>query len=202
MIDISQTTAPKSDQLNADSLISGPRTITITRVSANEGGDQPINVFFEGDDNKPFRPCKSMRRVMMAIWGNDGATYSGKSMTIWRDPNVTWGGMAVGGIRISHMSHMDRDTTLAITESKTKRKPLVVKVLKVAAPTTTPPPTTAPDNAFNLAHDAASKGTAAFTAWWNSDVGKTCRDKVKPDMDELKATAAAADAATTDEAPM
>jgi len=196
MIDISQTTAPKSDQLNSDDLIGGPRTITITRVSANEGGDQPINVFFEGDDNKPFRPCKGMRRVMMAIWGNDGATYAGKSMTIWRDPNVTWGGMAVGGIRISHMSHMDRDTTLAITESKAKRKPLVVKVLRVETTTT------APDSAFNLAHDAASKGTAAFTAWWNSDVGKTCRDTVKPDMDELKATAAAADAATTDEAPM
>jgi hypothetical protein len=201
MIDISQTTAPKSDQLNSDDLIGGPRTITITRVSANEGGDQPINVFFEGDDNKPFRPCKGMRRVMMAIWGNDGSTYAGKSMTIWRDPDVTWGGMAVGGIRISHMSHMDRDTTLAVTESKTKRKPLVVKMLRVEAPK--PAPTTAaPENAFELAHAAASKGTAAFTEWWNSDVGKTCREAVKPNMAEIKATAAAADAATTDEAPM
>jgi len=201
MIDISQTTAPKSDQLNADDLIGGPRTITITRVSANEGGDQPINVFFEGDDNKPFRPCKGVRRVMMAVWGNDGSTYAGKSMTIWRDPDVTWGGMAVGGIRISHMSHMDRDTTLAVTESKTKRKPLVVKMLRVEAPT--PAPTTAaPENAFELAHAAASKGTAAFKEWWNSDVGKTCREAVKPNMAEIKATAAAADAATTDEAPM
>ena len=201
MIDISQTTAPKSDQLNSDDLIGGPRTITITRVSANEGGDQPINVFFEGDDNKPFRPCKSVRRVMMAVWGNDGSTYAGKSMTIWRDPTVTWGGMAVGGIRISHMSHMDRDTTLAVTESKTKRKPLVVKMLRVEAPKPAPP-TAAPENAFELAHAAASKGTAAFTEWWNSDVGKTCRAVVKPNMAEIKATAAAADAATTDEAPM
>ena len=201
MIDISQTTAPKSDQLNSDDLIGGPRTITITRVSANEGGDQPINVFFEGDDNKPFRPCKGVRRVMMAVWGNDGSTYAGKSMTIWRDPSVTWGGMAVGGIRISHMSHMDRDTTLAITESKTKRKPLVVKMLRVEAPT--PAPTTAaPENAFELAHAAASKGTAAFTEWWNSDVGKTCREAVKPNMAEIKATAAAADAAQDDAAPM
>ena len=201
MIDISQTTAPKSDQLNSDDLIGGPRTITITRVSANEGGDQPINVFFEGDDNKPFRPCKSMRRVMMAIWGNDGATYAGKSMTIWRDPNVTWGGMAVGGIRISHMSHMDRDTTLAITESKTKRKPLVVKVLRATAPTT-PPPSAAPDNARDLARAAANGGRAAFATWWNSDVGKTCRDAAQGIMPDLQAAVAAADAATTDEAPM
>ena len=195
MIDISQTTAPKSDQLNSDDLIGGPRTITITRVSANEGGDQPINVFFEGDDNKPFRPCKSMRRVMMAIWGNNGATYAGKSMTIWRDPSVTWGGMAVGGIRISHMSHMERDTTLAITESKTKRKPLVVRMLTVA-------PTETPDAAYALARAAAANGKAAFTAWWNSDEGKMCRDAVKPIMPELQAAVAAADAMPDDEAPM
>ena len=201
MIDISQTTAPKSDQLNSDDLIGGPRTITITRVSANEGGDQPINVFFEGDDNKPFRPCKGMRRVMMAIWGNNGATYAGKSMTIWRDPSVTWGGMAVGGIRISHMSHMDRDTTLAITESKTKRKPLVVRVLTVA----TPAPTETPDAAYALARAAASNGKAAFTTWWNSDEGKLCRDAVKPIMPELQAAVAAADAVPAqgdDECPM
>jgi len=201
MIDISQTTAPKSDQLNSDDLIGGPRTITITRVSANEGGDQPINVFFEGDDNKPFRPCKGMRRVMIAIWGNNGATYAGKSMTIWRDPSVTWGGMAVGGIRISHMSHMDRDTTLAITESKTKRKPLVVRVLTVA----TPAPTETPDAAYALARAAASNGKAAFTTWWNSDEGKMCRDAVKPIMPELQAAVAAADAVPAqgdDECPM
>jgi len=198
MIDISQTTAPKSDQLNSDDLIGGPRTITITRVSANEGGDQPINVFFEGDDNKPFRPCKGMRRVMMAIWGNNGATYAGKSMTIWRDPSVTWGGMAVGGIRISHMSHMERDTTLAITESKTKRKPLVVRMLTVA-------PTETPDAAYALARAAASNGKAAFTTWWNSDEGKLCRDAVKPIMPELQAAVAAADAVPAqgdDECPM
>ena len=202
MIDISQTTAPKSDQLNSDDLIGGPRTITITRVSANEGGDQPINVFFEGDDNKPFRPCKGMRRVMMAIWGNNGATYAGKSMTIWRDPSVTWGGMAVGGIRISHMSHMDRDTTLAITESKTKRKPLVVRMLSVVAPTA---PTETPDAAYALARAAAANGKAAFTTWWQSDEGRACRDAVKPIMPELQAAVAAADAPPAhgdDECPM
>jgi len=195
MIDISQTTAPKSDQLNSDDLIGGPRTITITRVSANEGGDQPINVFFEGDDNKPFRPCKGMRRVMMAIWGNNGATYAGKSMTIWRDPSVTWGGMAVGGIRISHMSHMERDTTLAITESKTKRKPLVVRMLTVA-------PTETPDAAYALARAAAANGKAAFTTWWQSDEGRACRQAVQPIMPELQAAVAAADAMPDDEAPM
>src|SRR5690348_5899593 len=97
--------APKSDQLNSDDLISGPRTITITRVSANEGSpEQPISISFEGDDQKPYKPCKSMRRVMVHIWGPDASQYVGRSMTIYRDPKVQFGGMAVGGIRISHMT--------------------------------------------------------------------------------------------------
>ena len=32
MIDLSRTVAPKSDQLNADDLIAGPRTIVVTAV--------------------------------------------------------------------------------------------------------------------------------------------------------------------------
>jgi len=116
-------------------------------------------------------------------------------MTIWRDPSVTWGGMAVGGIRISHMSHMERDTTLAITESKTKRKPLVVRMLTVA-------PTETPDAAYALARAAAANGKAAFTTWWQSDEGRACRQAVQPIMPELQAAVAAADAMPDDEAPM
>lgn len=202
MIDISKTTEAKSDQLNSDDLIGGPRTITVTRVSANEGGEQPINVFFKGDGGKPFRPCKGVRRVMMAIWGNDGSTYAGKSMTIWRDPGVTWGGMAVGGIRISHMSHMERDTTLAITESKKKRTPLTVRVLKVEKP-----PEPVRDTAVETAAlAAAALGVASFTAWWQSDYGKANRAAVAPVLDECKRTAKKFDAAqvpdTEGEPPM
>lgn len=130
MVDMSQTIAPKSDQLNADDLIGGPRTITVTRVSGNEGNaEQPVNIFFEGDNGKPFRPCKSMRRVMVKIWGADASKYPGKSMTIYRDPKVKWGGMEVGGIRISHMTGIDQKQTMALTESKQARKPYTVQPL-------------------------------------------------------------------------
>ena len=133
-MDMSLTVQPKSDQINADDLIAGPRTITITRVTANESSaEQPVNVYFDGDDGKPFRPCKSMRRVMIAVWGVDAKAYVGRSMTLYRDPDVTWGGMKVGGIRISHMSHLDRETTMALTATKSSRKPYTVRPLKVAA---------------------------------------------------------------------
>ena len=132
MVDMTSTIAPKSDQINADDLIAGPRTITVTRVTGNEGNaEQPVNVFFDGDD-KPFRPCKSMRRVMVAVWGADASKYVGKSMTLFRDPKVKWGGMEVGGIRISHMSGLTAPKQLALTETRAKRTPYTVHPLKDA----------------------------------------------------------------------
>lgn len=133
-IDMRQYIAPKSDQINADDLIGGPRTITVTRVNANEGnGEQPINIYFEGDNGKPFRPCKSMRRLLATVWGVSASAYVGRSMTIYRDPKVQWGGLEVGGIRISHMTGLDAPKVVVLTESKTKRKPVTIKPLKVEA---------------------------------------------------------------------
>ena len=169
--DMSATIAPKSDQLNADDLISGPRTITITRVSGNDNADQPVNVFFDGDNGKPFRPCKSMRRVMVAVWGANAQEYVGRSMTIYRDPAVQFGGMQVGGIRISHMSHIDQPVTMALTATRAKRAPY--RVLPLAdAPAT---PTMTAEDALDLAKAAAGKGSDHFRQWFNTDEGKACR---------------------------
>lgn len=130
-VDMSQFIAAKSDQLTADDLTGGPRTITITRVTGNEGNaEQPVNIYFEGDDGKPWRPCKIMRRVMVAVWQADTKKYVGRSMTLFRDPKVKWGGMEVGGIRISHMTGLDSQKTLAIQETRGAKKPYKVMPLK------------------------------------------------------------------------
>jgi hypothetical protein len=127
MTDLSLTIAPKSDQLNADDLIAGPRTIRITKVSANpESAEQPVSIFYEGDGGKPYRPCKSMRRVLVHVWGKDGNSYPGRSLTLYRDPDVTFGGLAVGGIRISNMSHIKEPQVMALTATKKSRKPFKV----------------------------------------------------------------------------
>lgn len=126
-MDMRPTITPKSEQLNADDLIAGPRTVTITAVKAAPGNaEQPVAVYFEGDGGKPYMPCKSMRRVMVAVWGPDASQYTGRGMTLFRDPTVTWGGMEVGGIRISHMSDMESPMTLALTATKKARKPYKV----------------------------------------------------------------------------
>lgn len=132
MGDLSAVIIPKSDQINADDLIAGPRTITITEVRVSPGTEQPVSIFFEGDGGKPFRPCKSMTRLMVSVWGPDSAKYPGQSMTLYRDPTVKWAGMAVGGIRISHMTGLSSRMEIALTETKGKRKITVVEPLTVA----------------------------------------------------------------------
>lgn len=133
MNDMAQVIIPKSDQLNADDLIAGPITVRISGVTIRPGTEQPISIHYEGDKDKPYKACKSMCRVMVTAWGPDSKRYVGRSLTLYRDASVKWGGMDVGGIRISHMSDIDGKLTMALTMTKQSRKPFTVLPLKVSS---------------------------------------------------------------------
>ena len=182
MTDMRPTIAPKSDQLNADDLIGISRTVTITKVSLCAEPDQPIAIAFEGDGGKPYKPCKSMRRVMVQVWGSDGNAFLGRSMTLYRDDAVQFGGLAVGGIRISHMSHISAPVTMALTAAKAKRKPFTVKPLATEAA-----------GQEQAARDAAAQGTDAYQKFWAA-LAKDQRTVLLPLHDGLKAAAKLADA--------
>jgi hypothetical protein len=164
MTDVSSlrdTVTPKSNQLNADDLISGPRTITITSVKRSDG-DQPISIGYEGDNGRPYLPCKSMRRVMIHAWGDDGRVWVGKSMTVYNDPEVKWAGVKVGGIRISHMSDISRTMDIALTATKGKRTPYQVKPLTVASAAQPAYPDDLFDNNLSKMLGAISTGKSSF----------------------------------------
>lgn len=176
MIDMSMTIVPRSDQLNSDDLIGGPRTIKITRVSASpDSAEQPVSVYFEGDGGKPYKPCKSMRRVMVQAWGADASRYVGRGLTLYRDDKVAFGGMQVGGIRISHMSDLSGPMTFALTVTKAKRAPYSVKPLAgwADAPKTPRPSSDAQATGIAaLAAKAAQGGTEAFREWLKTDTAR------------------------------
>lgn len=168
MSDMIRATRPKSDQMNADDLIGGPRTIKITKVVIKDVPTQPISVFFEGDEGKPFKPCTTMGRVMMEVWNsNDSKTYVGKSMTLFRDPEAVYGGAKVGGVRISHMSDIPAAVTVLVTVSRGHKKPFTVKPLASAgaAATKTREPTPEEIDAGNT---AAMNGKEAYKTWIKS----------------------------------
>lgn len=176
MVDLTDTIKAKSDQLNADD-ITDPITITVTGVS-KAVGDQPISISYQGDNGKPYKPCKSMRRVLVHVWGKDGNKYVGQSMTLYRDPTVKFGGMEVGGIRISKMTGLTSTITLALTASKANKKPYMVEPLTVAKQANT-------DELRAQADEHFAQGMSALEQWFN---GLTVEAKkaIKPYITELK----------------
>ena len=129
MIDLSKTIEAKSDQLNADDLLGGPRIIRITAVKSGSS-DQPIHISYEGDNGKPWKPSKGMRRVLVAAWGSDGEAYIGRSVEVYNDQSVKWAGAEVGGIRISRMSDIKNTIVLPLTLSRGKKTPVIIKPLE------------------------------------------------------------------------
>jgi hypothetical protein len=131
-LNLSDTIIPKSDQLNADDLHAGPITITVLKVSRGESADQPVSIHYEGGEGRPYKPCKTMRKVLIHAWGNDGHQWAGKSMTLFCDPDVQFGGVKIGGIRISHLSDIDGDFSLPVNTTRGKKARYPVKRLNNA----------------------------------------------------------------------
>jgi hypothetical protein len=127
---LSRTIQVKVDQLAADDLLSGERTISVQSVREGSS-DQPVCIHFEGDNGKPYKPCKSMRKVLIFAWGDDAYSWIGKSMTLYNKRDVKWGGIEVGGIRISHMSDIASDIKVSLQATKGKKEPYLIKKLDV-----------------------------------------------------------------------
>lgn len=108
----------KSDQLDNVDLLSGPRDFTIASVSPG-AEDQPLNIGLVEND-RPWRPGLTMRRLLAAIWGPDASVYVGRRVRLYRDPSVTFGKDATGGTRLSHASHITKKVTLSLPTSRGK----------------------------------------------------------------------------------
>jgi len=129
--DLRSTIIPKSDQLNSEQLLAGPMTVRVTDVRIGNSDEQPISVHYEGEAGRPFKPCKTMRKVLILAWGPDGREWAGKSMSLYCDPQVKFGGAEVGGIRISHLSDIDRDIQVSLTATKGKKALHTIKRMQV-----------------------------------------------------------------------
>jgi hypothetical protein len=133
--DLRPTIVPKSDQLNAEQLLGGPMTITVTDVRIGSA-EQPISVHYEGEGGRPYKPCKTMRKVLIFAWGPDGREWAGRSMTLYNDPQVKFGGDEVGGIRISHMTDIERDIQVSLTATRGKKALHTIRKLVARKPPT------------------------------------------------------------------
>ena len=131
-MDISDTLAPKSDQLDAVDLLGGPQTFTITDVTKGNA-EQPVNVHL-AEFPRVWRPGKSMRRVLAHCWGTDASQWKGRRVTLYCDESVTFGNDVVGGTRISHLSHIDKRKSVPLLIKRGKSATFTVEPLLEDAP--------------------------------------------------------------------
>ena len=127
-MDITESLAANSQQQNADEYLSGPKTVTVSEVKKGSA-EQPVDVHLVEFPGKPFKPAKSVRRVLAKAWGTDASQWAGRRLTIYCDPDVRYAGKAVGGLRVSHVSHIDKPVTVALTVTRGKREPFTVHPL-------------------------------------------------------------------------
>lgn len=126
----------KSDQLDNVDLMSGPRDFTIASVTPGPA-DQPLNIGLV-ENERPWRPGLTMRRLLAAMWGTDASAYVGRRVRLYRDASVTFGKDKTGGTRISHASHIDKRMTLTLPVSKGKFGAFTVEPLPDAPTPATP----------------------------------------------------------------
>lgn len=172
-MDLTNSIIPKSDQLNAEDFLTGPRTFTVESVSKGSA-EQPFDFHLTEAPGRAYRPSKSMRRVLVKAWGPEAAAYTGRRMTLYRDPEVTFGRDKVGGIKISHLSHIDATLSLALTVTRGHRAPHVVQPLIDPAPEPT------------AEQVAACTDPGILRGWWKSS-GPERRAQIEARVAEIAA---------------
>lgn len=157
-MDITKTVEPRSDQLNYDDVAA--RDLTITVVEVKQGPpDQPVELHNAEYPGRPYKPGKSMRRVLIAAWGTEASAYVGRRIQLYGDPTIRFGKDAVGGIRIRALSHITEPLTVALTVTRGKRAPFTVQPLVIESD----------NSALEAALDdiAAAESMPALKAAWD-----------------------------------
>lgn len=171
MEDISEDIVAKSDQLNAEDLIAGPIVVTVTGFSRLKGDQQPWTIAIDGG-HQPWKPCKTMRRLIVKLWGNDPGKWFGRRVMLYNEPSVKWAGSPVGGIRVSGMSDIDQSQTVTLTETRGKKRGWTIDLL----PTKEQTPVTIHGNKFKGAPDEVISICKMIKAAWTNKTREPLQD--------------------------
>jgi len=127
------TIEKKTDQLNYEDFLGGvTRVVTIAGVKAGTK-EQQYDIAIEGD-KRVWRPAVTVLKLLVAAWGDDATEWVGRRALLYGDPTITFGRDTVGGIRVSHVSHIAGPVSANLTETRGKRKKHTVEPLPETAP--------------------------------------------------------------------
>lgn len=131
-VDIRAATKPKSDQLNYETFLTGPQTFTVSKVTPGDR-DHPVFIHMNECPATPYKPSKGMLKCIAQPdgWGDKSSQWVGKSITLYGDPTVIYGGVEVGGIKVAALSDINGDYETLISARRGVRKPHLIKKIVI-----------------------------------------------------------------------
>ena len=131
-VDIRAATKPKSDQLNYETFLTGPQTFTVSKVTPGDR-DHPVFIHMNECPATPYKPSKGMLKCIAQPdgWGDKSSQWVGKSITLYGDPTVIYGGVEVGGIKVAAISDINGDYETLISARRGVRKPHLIKKIVI-----------------------------------------------------------------------
>ena len=127
------TAEPRSDQINYEDFLAGPRVYTIGGVR-NGTAEQKYDIQLQ-EEQRVWRPPLTVLRTLIACWGDDATVWQGRQAELYGDPSIRFGKDAVGGIRIKALSHLDEPKTVTVTVARGKRQKITIQPLQAAPQT-------------------------------------------------------------------
>lgn len=123
----------RTDQINADELIGRSVTYTIAGVRPGKATTK-YDIDLVESPGKCWRPPITMQKLLVIAWGNEASEWIGRRVTLYTDPTVSFGKDKVGGIRISHLSHITEPVQANLLVTRGKRKMHTVQPLVESTP--------------------------------------------------------------------
>ena len=127
------TAEPRSDQINYEDFLAGPKVYTIGGVR-NGTAEQKYDIQLQ-EEQRVWRPPLTVLRTLIACWGDDATVWQGRQAELYGDPSIRFGKDTVGGIRIKALSHLDEPKTVTVTVARGKRQKITIQPLQAAPPT-------------------------------------------------------------------
>ncbi|WP_307377033.1 hypothetical protein [Microbacterium sp. W4I20] len=117
--------------------------------------EQKYDIDLVEGGGRVWRPPPTVVRLLIAAWGDESDVWIGRRVTLKLDETVRFGPEEVGGIRISHLSHIGKTMKIASTVKRGKKTPVIIEPLPDVAPVAAPPADAIP-KAIAAIHNAAT----------------------------------------------